>query len=324
MSDLNRVFVVPVNLEKHPNADSLSIVRVFDYYTVVVRTNDWRDKTRGAWIPPDNVVPDNEFFSFLKGKTHIKECKLRGVLSQGLLVPVPENFNVGDDVTEYFGVVRYVNPNELKLNITSDIASPPPQPGPMYDLESWFKYGKLIPFGTPVVITEKIDGTSSKYTFQMGEIHVSSRNNYRKRDPKSVYWKALELNPWIEEFCRTHEGVILYGEVFGNKIQKLNYDKGPGEIEFRAFDVYDPKKGVFWGYTEFISKVTENGRHLNRVVPILDDSPYSEELVLKHISGKSTLASHNREGIVIRPKVEMYHDSVGRLVLKAVSDRFFK
>ena len=34
----HRVEIVPVNLEPHPNADTLSIVRVFDGYTCVVRT----------------------------------------------------------------------------------------------------------------------------------------------------------------------------------------------------------------------------------------------------------------------------------------------
>ena len=41
----------------HPNADILSIVKVFGY-TCVVRTQDWKDRSVGAYIPPDSAVPD--------------------------------------------------------------------------------------------------------------------------------------------------------------------------------------------------------------------------------------------------------------------------
>ena len=51
-----RCDVVPVTLEPHPNADSLSLVRVGGY-TVCVRTADWEGVDRGVYIPPDSVVP---------------------------------------------------------------------------------------------------------------------------------------------------------------------------------------------------------------------------------------------------------------------------
>jgi len=43
----HRVEVVPVSLEKHPNADALSVVRVFGY-SVCVRTEDWQEGQLGA------------------------------------------------------------------------------------------------------------------------------------------------------------------------------------------------------------------------------------------------------------------------------------
>lgn len=81
-----KVEVVPVKLEPHPNADTLSLVRVFDNYTVAVRTEDWIGRTVGAYIPPDSVVPaEREQFAFLIGHPRIKAKKLRGIVSQGLL-----------------------------------------------------------------------------------------------------------------------------------------------------------------------------------------------------------------------------------------------
>ncbi|MHA2063037.1 MAG: RNA ligase family protein [Candidatus Thorarchaeota archaeon] len=55
-----RVDVVPVHLEVHPNADTLSLVRVMGY-TVVVKTAEWKDGDLGAYIPPDSLVSTKDF-----------------------------------------------------------------------------------------------------------------------------------------------------------------------------------------------------------------------------------------------------------------------
>lgn len=327
MSDLNIVEVVPVELQPHDNADSLSIVRVWDGYNVVVRTADWQGKNKGAYIPPDNLVPlENETFSFLSdGRMgvnfhRVKTKRLRGVMSQGLLVPVPDHFNVGDDVTEYFGVKRYVPVLDKKFS-TGDQISGPPILGIKYDLESYFKYGKRIPEGTPIVLTEKIHGTSLKVTWQENQLWVSSRSFYRKEDETNTYWKAVKQNPWISEFCQNNPGVILHGEIYG-WVQDLKYDAQPGELFVRFFDAYN--SGTFWNYYEFWNELTNFGEYPERVVPIIAEGLHSYDFVMKYVSGKSTVASHIREGIVIRPKTEIYDDRVGRLCLKAVSPEYLE
>jgi len=143
----HRVEIVPVVLEKHPNADSLSIVRVWEY-TVVVRTADWQSVDRGAYVVPDSVMPNTPEWAFLKetpsSRTQrqaltdslcanaldvgeydqklaeieakvaantkglrIKVKKLRGIVSMGMLVPAPEGSQIGDDVAEQLGVTHY-------------------------------------------------------------------------------------------------------------------------------------------------------------------------------------------------------------------------
>lgn len=175
MSDLSKVEVVPVSLEAHPNADTLSLVRVYNNYVVCVRTQDWLDRDRGAYIAPDNVVPDREEFAFLDGKRRIKAKKLRGIMSQGLLVPVPDSFQIGDDVTDYFDVRRYVPEVDARLN-AGNRGTPPPFPGHKYDLESWFKYSHVFNDGEEVVFSEKLhgclDGSMSLTTLELGELTI--------------------------------------------------------------------------------------------------------------------------------------------------------
>src|SRR5271154_2424935 len=131
--DTHKVEIVPVKLEPHPNADRLSIVRVYNF-TCVVNTTDWQGVTQAAYVQPDSVMPDKPEYRFLKETGNIKKerealwtamqadhesdlarldydmklaelekrvdsntkrlritvVKLRGVISMGMLLPIPE------------------------------------------------------------------------------------------------------------------------------------------------------------------------------------------------------------------------------------------
>lgn len=331
MSDLNIVNVVPVTLEPHPNADSLSLVRVYDGYVVCVRTQDWIGVDRGAYIPPDNVVPDTPEFSFLD-KRRIKAKKFRGIMSQGLLVPAPIGSNIGDDVTEILGVKRYIPEADRETNIPSEAETSPPFPGVKYDVESWFKYKRLLPLGTEVVVTEKIHGTNARYTFQQDRMWVASRSFYRKYDEKNIYWSVLKENPWIETFCRNNPGVILYGEIYG-WVQDLKYGAAPGEKWFRAFDVLGTD-GRFWDFNVVMDNLRMalsepiDGKHYLEgayvYVPILYRGVLEENTIEDLMNGKTTIpnTTHVREGVVVKPINEMWDDRHGRIILKAVSPEY--
>src|SRR3954468_7796695 len=101
----HEVTIVPIILEKHPNADTLSFVNVFGGYTCVVRTQDWQDVKYGAYIPPDSLVDTSRSeFGFLATKARadglhrVKAMKLRGIVSFGLMIPAPEGAEPGQDV----------------------------------------------------------------------------------------------------------------------------------------------------------------------------------------------------------------------------------
>jgi RNA ligase len=88
-------------LEKHPNADSLSIVRIGGYQ-VIVRTEDWKVGDLGVYIQPDSVVPPEKPYDFLwkdneypdgvipPKKRRITVKKLRKEYSEGLLLPLKD------------------------------------------------------------------------------------------------------------------------------------------------------------------------------------------------------------------------------------------
>jgi RNA ligase (TIGR02306 family) len=63
--ETHKVEIVPIKLEPHPNADRLSVVRVYNF-TVVVNTADWQGVGKAAYIQPDSVMPDTPEYRFLK------------------------------------------------------------------------------------------------------------------------------------------------------------------------------------------------------------------------------------------------------------------
>lgn len=109
-----KVEVVRVGqLEKHPNADSLSITRVHGGYPVIVRTEDWKTGDLGVYVPVDALVPtDAPEFAFLGTSNRIKAKRLRGVFSMGLLVPARPYMQEGEDVQNLLGVEKYIPPSE--------------------------------------------------------------------------------------------------------------------------------------------------------------------------------------------------------------------
>ena len=65
-------------IEKHPNADTLSIIKIGEWQCVV-RTEDFVDETLAVYVPLDAIAAvDHPCLSFMKGQ-RIKTCKLRGV-----------------------------------------------------------------------------------------------------------------------------------------------------------------------------------------------------------------------------------------------------
>lgn len=156
--ETHKAEVVPFVMEKHPDADSLSIVKVWGFQCVV-RTEDWQGTTKAVYVQPDSVLPDLPEYRFLKdtsstrkdrdtlakllaeskitseelatrlelleakidGNTkylRIAARKLRGVWSMGMLLPCPEGKEIGDDCAELLQITHYEPPPEPEQGVS--------------------------------------------------------------------------------------------------------------------------------------------------------------------------------------------------------------
>lgn len=321
----HKVEIVPVKLEPHPNADTLSIVKVWNYQ-VVVKTEEWKDKEIGAYIVPDSVAPNTPEWDFLKESKRIKVRKFRGIMSQGLLVQAPEGSKLGDDVSEILGIIRYEPP---EIFATGGLAELDPTGfRPKYDIEAWHKYFNLIIPGEEVIVTEKIHGANGRFTYQNNRMYCGSRRLWWKKDDKNVWWKCLEQNPWIEDFCEAYPDFTLYGEVWGN-VQELKYNTKEGEHNFSIFDIWNQKEAKWLSWEEIHSLPPGDLlviTAINRWVPVLFTGMYLPKDIEKFSTGQTTIneATHIREGIVIQPVNEREDPEIGRVKLKIVNNEYLE
>jgi RNA ligase (TIGR02306 family) len=186
----HEVRVVRINeIEKHPNADRLGLVRI-DGFVAIIGLEDFKVGDLAAYIEPDYVVPDAQQYEFLKGNLRIKSRRFRGVWSQGLLTKAPAGAREGDNVMEQMGIVRYEPPIRGehrggpggKLGFNGEAKRVPQELRdlPIYDLENWRKHHKLFQPGEQVYVTEKIHGANARYAFRDGKIWCGSRKTWKK------------------------------------------------------------------------------------------------------------------------------------------------
>ena len=234
-----------------PDADMVERVRVQGWDVVCCKAEGHSPGDKVAFFEIDSAVPvDRGPFEFLNERMGqktindrpcvvIKTAKIRGVYSQGVVLPLeaisvgPETVEVGDDLTEYaemfYSITKYEKPipgegaQQQKGNFPTHLVS-------KTDAERVQNLGPvwgeiLAKFWMP---TEKIDGTSATFLKHDGELIVCSRN-WMLHDGDNIYWNiARELG-----FDELPEGRFVQGEIYGEGIQSNRL--GVTGVHFAAF-----------------------------------------------------------------------------------------
>lgn len=326
----------------HPNADNLEIIPIpGSSWQCVVQKGTFKFGDLAIYIEPDYLVPtDRPQFAWLKkpddnGVHRVKPVRLRGCMSFGMLIPLDDETRgsydmdsnqwrprqAGDNMMRFLGITRYVVPEDKGVSNNQpagadNLRSEWPI-APMWHLESVQNYPDILQPGEPVVVTEKVDGTSARYLYQDGTFFVGTRTRWLSPDFKDNYWQVA-VTPNIRKWCADHEGTVLYGEIIGAiKSVPLKYGIETG-IQFRAFNAYAP--GDVWNAMEHLKDYGV------RTVPFIGVGGWGPDL-LATAEEDSTVdtapAGHMREGIVIQPLEARNHPEIGNVVLKYISHRYW-
>lgn len=352
--------VYKLTIETHNNADALELAVVGDYRSIVMK-GAFKTGDLGVYIPEAAVVPEWLIVQLglegrLAGKAQnrVKAIKLRGVLSQGLIVPVPSRSLMGKvmPALETPGTVYGVKEGDVvtdKLEITKyEPVIPSCMDGEVvsafgftikYDIENIKRFPNAISENTLVSITEKIHGTWVCFGWHpdVGQIITSKGLSDKglifkdtEANDANLYIRALRELAFEDESTILDRAisffndkpVYLLGEIFGRGVQDLHY--GNLKPIFRLFDIYigTPSEGYYVDpdkvieYAEFMEIDT---------VPTLYRGPFSKEIVDNLTNGREAVSgkeSNLREGIVIRPLTEFRDPEIGRVILKSVSEKY--
>ncbi len=314
-----RVPVVKIDkIGKHPNADRLEITTV-EGCPCIFQTGQFKTGDSAVYIPVDAVVTQGisglEFLKYTTlGKCRIKALRLRGIFSMGVLLSADPTWEPGQDVAAILGITKFEEAEDLGMNTENES-----DPGfmPVYDMENFRKYGGHFSEGEIVSVTEKIHGCNSRMTFRDGRLWVGSHRQVKRPDDTNLWWDVAKRYD-LEAKLSTVPGIVLYGETYG-AVQDLKYGTKPGERLFRAFDAFDSTDGKWLSAEPFFALCQKLDIP---TVPVLYFGPFTDAKVRELAAGKSTLADHMREGVVIRPVVERYVEHFGRLILKLISEEY--
>lgn len=253
-------------------------------WAVVIRKGEYQIGDLAIYCEIDSWIP-TELAPFLsKGKEpreyngvkgeRLRTVKLRGQLSQGLLMPIPSEwiyvgdrkdaysiqtedgiinhgytiaYKVGSCVTKRLGIQKWEAP--VPAQLAGQVRGKFPTSVPKTDQERVQNLKKEVQAWTEAdtlwEVTEKLDGSScTMYLDLDNEFHVCSRNLDLKRDENNSFWKvAIQYNVEGRMTIANLEGYAIQGELIGEGIQGNPY--GLKGQDFYVFDIYDTTKGQY-------------------------------------------------------------------------------
>lgn len=316
--------------KEHPNADRLEIIEVLGWQVICQKGLIEAGK-QYVYIEPNTIVPDEwaekwGIKKYLKGTDHniVGQVRLRGEPSFGFVVKAPEAvlYNDGTDLSNFYGLSKYEPPVKM---MHGDSETPHALFVKYTDIENLRNYPDIFEDGEEVIVTEKIHGTNSRIGIVDGEKMAGSME-IRRKEPEdyetNTYWFPWTLDSvakMIEDLSKSYKQVIVYGEVYGNKIQNgFVYDAEKGKVGYKLFDIMID--GNFLSHDRLMHYCKEYGAE---TVPVVYRGPYSLEAIRKASEGDSVYGKqYIKEGVVVRPAEERTHPRVGRLIMKYLSDDY--
>jgi len=238
---------MPASIQKieglHPikGADRVVLAKILGW-DCVVKKEDFSLGDLCVFIEIDSVLPDGPKWSeFLRdSRFRVKTRKIRGVVSQGLALPLTDlglsGFKVGDDVAEVIGVTKYSKERSGQAGPTSTKTTNPLVPFPADvprtdepNLQNAHRIvAELVAQAAPFVATLKLDGSSATFindALRPGACHgmlVCSRNNVWPA-PRKLTPRMKSMNK-VFRVWNSAVGFLRLYKKFGVRLYRENED----------------------------------------------------------------------------------------------------
>ncbi len=323
-------------------ADMIELAVVGGWKVVIAKDVGHKVGDHVVYCEIDSFLPIEPEFEFLRKSSfkkmgaqegfRLKTIKLRGQVSQGLIIPLRDaidviirrsgmdyvpTFTEDDDVTGMLGIMKYEPPipaqlaGKVKGNFPSFVQKTDETrvQNLTKEYEEW--KNSIHEFYT----AEKLDGSSATFYLRDGQFGVCSRNLELVEAEGNTFWKVareMKIEERLREFGRN---ISIQGELIGEGVQGNPYKiKGHTVRFFNVFNIDTSQRLGLRGLTDII--VDTFGF---QTVPIIEEPFTLPETVgdlLQIAEGKSVLNGQTeREGLVIR-------SLDNTISFKAISNKF--
>jgi RNA ligase (TIGR02306 family) len=343
------------------NADNIIIAMIDGWQMITQKSNNFQVGDLVCFFEIDSFLPVRPEFEFLrkacfKSTQHLgdgfrlRSIKLRGELSQGLILPLPEVMKGvgaeyfkgilppntwvidgvgsaphenGTDLTEFLGVKLYEKP--LSPQLAGKAKGSLPHFIRKTDQERVQNLIGKIPHDKHFEMTMKLDGSSMTVFRHEDRFGVCSRNLELTETEDNTFWKVARKLRLEEALQDLHEhgvsDIALQGELMGPGIQG-----NPEKLldhEFFLFDIFDIKTQSYRPspcrlfILNHLQKQGFSIRHVPIIYSdvILGDTPTLLTDILTMAEGKSLNGETEREGIVLK-------SLDGQFSFKAISNKY--
>jgi RNA ligase (TIGR02306 family) len=310
------------------NSDFLELAIVGGWQSVIRKEDNYKKGDLVVYFEVDSILPIAPWSKFLhdKGKSTLYTERFRGNLSQGLILPLsilPSDCKIeeGLDVTEILGVKKYERPDPVDPSLIKGRF--PSYLHKIDEIRLQSTMGCLNELkGKPYYISIKCDGmsTTAYYDIYTGEFEIAAREGIRVDRDDSPYHIAVKQQD-IKNKLANHKHLAYQGEccgkgIYGNHLGINGYD-------VFAFNLYNMNTWSFLDFNEFRDTTNELGIQTVPILEVGDSFDYTldELLILANRVYEGT--KNQIEGIVIRPQVECWSDTLkGRLSFKVLNNSY--
>ena len=336
-----------IDIQSIPNADAIEVATVLGW-KVVIKKGSFDIGDLCVYFEIDSLLPELPEFEFLKTSSwkeklnayRLKTIKLRGQVSQGLILPISDiekyvdnvsEMVEGDDLTELLKIEKYEPPMtesedgqskgynwEISKTDEERVQSDP----------SIIEKIK----GLPYYASLKLDGTSSTFILSREKdellLNVCSRNlclkeiNTITKDDGSIvetpnegkYWKIAKQysikEKMLKHYEKTNKRLAIQGEIIGEGIQSNRMNiKGRDLYVFNVFETDDNNNFIKMEINDAIELMDKFEIKFVPIVEMSDNFNFSTvEELLEFAKGnycdypefKNADKNQPQEGIVIR------------------------
>lgn len=337
-------------VEPIEGADRIELAHVLGWQCIV-KKDEFKEGDMGVYFEIDSFLPISPEFEFLRSSSYknsellgegfrLKTQKMRGQISQGLLLPLsiveekgwhglPED----TDVTELLNVKKWEIPERASTGGT--IIGELPHDVPHTDETRIQTSPSLLEEfrGLDYYITTKMDGSSHSISIDESGFHVTGHNYEYKDDESSDFYKLVKerkyeekMRSWIKNHRYIHT-LTLQGEFCAPGIQG-----NPLKLKKPEWYVFTVRvNGERVGLDEMSRILTFAGNDIGEPFKMVPNEERGKDLPSKYPTIEALLEraegsypnGGKKEGIVIRPVNPVYSETIGaELSMKVINNKY--